>query len=300
MCSRRRHIVRPFVLLLLLSAVTACRELPRYFGEQPLARVGERELRERDLRHLFSTELSPADSAAYARVYIDRWVRRQLKLQEAEQLFSSDEADIDRMVEEYRQSLLIRKLEQFYVDRLVDTTYTEAEIAAYYNAHTSDFKLDRTIVRGCVVRVPKEYRGQRRLRELLASGRPQQRQDLHDISLKHDFVLSDHTNAWIDFSEFLSLLPTVRSQNYDALLTRSGVQEMKDNASTYYFRIDEVRRAGAAVPLERLRPTIRRVLFNQRQQQVIRNHEESLYRHAEESGEIDLFDEERAKKEEDE
>lgn len=289
MHSRRRHIARSVALLLLLFCGTACRELPRYFGEKPLARVGERELRPRDLRHALSPDLSPADSAAYARVYVDRWVRRQLKLQEAEQLFSSDEADIDRMVEEYRQSLLIRKLEQFYVDRLVDTTYTEKEIAAYYNAHTADFKLDRTIVRGRVVRVPKEYRGQRRLRELLASDKAAQRQNLRDICLKHDFALNDHSDAWIDFSEFLSLLPTVRAQNYDALLTRSGVQEMSDNASTYYFRIDEVRRAGAAVPLERLRPTIRRVLFNQRQQQVIRDHEESLYRHAEEGGEIRLF-----------
>lgn len=45
------------------------------------------------------------------------------------------------MVEEYRQALLIRKLDQHYVDRSIDTTFTENEIAAYYNAHKADFRL---------------------------------------------------------------------------------------------------------------------------------------------------------------
>jgi len=47
------------------------------------------------------------------RKYIDRWVVKQLKLKEAEVLFSSSADDIDRMVEEYRQALLIRKLDQY-------------------------------------------------------------------------------------------------------------------------------------------------------------------------------------------
>ena len=293
MCSNRGHILRTLVLctaVLLLSA--SCRELPRYFGGiRTVARVGEAELSEQELHRALSQGLSAADSAAYAQVYVDRWIRKQLKLQEAAQLFSSDEADIDRMVEEYRQSLLIRKLEQFYVDRLVDTTYTEEDLAAYYNAHAADFKLDRTIVRGIVVRVPKEYRRRVQLRELLGSKRPTQQQDLHDLCLKNDLGLTDRTAEWIDYDDFLSLLPTVRSQNYETLLAKEGVQEMSDNGSYYLFRIDAVRKAGEAVPLEQLRPTIRRVLFNRRQQQVIREHEESLYEHAMEQGEIRRYEE---------
>ena len=291
MCSNRRHILRTLVLCAAVMLAASCRELPRYFGgSRTVARVGETELSETELHRVLSQGLSAADSAAYAQVYVDRWIRKQLKLQEAEQLFSSDEADIDRMVEEYRQSLLIRKLEQFYVDRLVDTTYTEKDIADYYNAHAADFKLDRTIVRGVVVQFPKEYRRRTHLRELLGSKRESQQQDLRDICLKNDFGLTDRTAEWIDYDDFLSLLPTVRSQNYDALLAKQGVQEMSDNRSYYLFRIDEVRQPGEAVPLEQLRPTIRRVLFNRRQQQVIREHEESLYEHALEQGEIRRYE----------
>ncbi len=280
-----RYIVCTLALLL-----AACQELPRYFaGEEVLARVGEKELVAEELRRSIPSGLSESDSSAYAHVFVDRWVRRQLKIREAEQLFSSSVADIDRQVEEYRQSLLIRKLDQFYVDRLVDTTFTAEELEAYYNSHKSDFKLDHPIVKGCVVRVPKGYRQRARLKELMASKQEARQQDFRDICLKQEFRFEEYTEGWVDWSEFLNQLPTMRSESYDALLSKTGIQEMSDRENYYYFRIDEVRRAGDVVPLERLQQTIRRILFNGRQQQVIRDHEEQLYNASIEEGAVRLY-----------
>lgn len=84
----------------------------------------------------------------------------------------------------------------------------------------------------------------------------------------------------------MSYLPTRRSQSYDQLLASNAVQEMRDSYSHYYFRIDAVRREGETIPLERLRGTIRRILFNQRQTDVIRRHEEELYTRAVEEGDV--------------
>lgn len=280
-----RYIVCTLALLL-----AACQELPRYFGgEEVLAKVGEKELVAEELRRSIPSGLSEADSSAYAHVFVDRWVRRQLKIREAEQLFSSSVADIDRQVEEYRQSLLIRKLDQFYVDRLVDTTFTAEELEAYYNSHKSDFKLDHPIVKGCVVRVPKGYRQRARLKELMASTQEARQQDFRDICLKQEFRFEEYTEGWVDWSDFLNQLPTMRSESYDALLSKAGIQEMSDRENYYYFRIDEVRRAGDVVPLERLQQTIRRILFNGRQQQVIRDHEEQLYNASMEEGAVRLY-----------
>lgn len=281
------------VWTVLLWLLTGCQELPRYFvGEEPVARVGERELTLAELQGSMPEGLSQEDSAAYARTFADRWVRKQLKLQEAEQLFSASAADIDELVEEYREALLIRRLDRYCIDRQVDTTFTEAEIAAYYEAHQADFKLDRTLVKGRIVRLPKSYRQPRRLKELMASTKESAQQDFHDLCLKNEFELSDHREGWIDYADFLTTLPTLRSKSYDELLTKSGIQEMTDATSLYWFQIDAVRRAGETTPLDRLRPTIRRILFNQRQQQVIRDHEEQLYEGAKLEGRFHILGDE--------
>lgn len=270
--------------------LAGCRELPRYFTpDESLARVGGRELRLRDVGQAIPQGLQGEDSAAFVRVYVDRWVRKQLKLREAEVLFSSSEADIDRMVEEYRQALLIRKLDQQYVDRSIDTVFTDEEIAAYYNAHKGDFRLERPLVRGLIVRFGEGYRQAAKLRTLMASDKAADRRDFRDICAKNDFTVSDFREGWVDFSEFLSYLPALQSQSYDPVLASSAVQQMRDSESHYYFRIDAVLREGEPIPLERLRPTIRRILFNQRQGEIIRRHEEELYGRAVESGEVKLF-----------
>ena len=271
--------------------LAGCRELPRYFAsDTTIARAGGKELRMKDVRSVVPQGLSGDDSAAFMQVYVDRWVVRQLKLEEAETLFSSSADDIDRMVEEYRQALLIKKLDQHYVDRSIDTLFTEAEIADYYHAHKADFKLDRTIVKGRIVQFGTGYRQAAKLKTLMAAKSGAQQQDFSDICEKNDFTVSDFRDQWVDFSEFLSYLPTLRTRNYDSVLASTAVQEMRDNYSRYYFQIDAVMREGEPIPLERLRENIRRILFNRRKGEIIRQHEEELCTRARENGEVKIFE----------
>ena len=90
---RAKIAVAAGVLLL-----AGCRELPRYFaGDTTIALAGGKDLRLGDVRSVVPQGLSGDDSAAFMKVYIDRWVLKQLKLQEAETLFSSSAGDIDKM-----------------------------------------------------------------------------------------------------------------------------------------------------------------------------------------------------------
>ena len=93
--------------------LAGCREMPGYFAsDTTLARAGGMQLQLRDVESVVPKGVTGEDSAAFMKVYVDRWVRKQLKLKEAETLFSASGDDIDKMVEEYRQALLIRKLNQ--------------------------------------------------------------------------------------------------------------------------------------------------------------------------------------------
>ena len=172
--------------------LAGCREMPGYFAsDTTLARAGGKQLQLRDVESVVPKGVTGEDSAAFMKVYVDRWVRKQLKLKEAETLFSASGDDIDKMVEEYRQALLIRKLNQLYVDRSIDTTFTDDEITAYYNAHKADFRLDRTLVKGRIVQFGEGYRQARKLKELLGAKSAAQQQDFRDICEKNDFTVTD-------------------------------------------------------------------------------------------------------------
>lgn len=277
------------VVVLVAALGMSCQELPRYFtADELVARAGKSELRLRDVQGVVPRGVTGEDSAAFMKVYVERWVRKQLKLQEAEVLFSASAEDLEKMVEEYRQALLIRKLDQYYIDQSIDTTFTAEEIRAYYEAHRGDFRLDRTLVKGRIVSLPVQYRQAQRLKTLMGSPTEARQQDFRDLCEKNNFQVSDYRSQWIDFAEFLNALPTRRSQNNNALLASTAVQEMHDGRSRYYFQIEAVCREGDVTPIERLEGTIRRILFNQRQQELVRQHEQELYERAVEQEQLKL------------
>ena len=102
-------------------------------------------------------------------------------------------------------------------------------------------------------------------------------------------MLADFTGTWVEFGEFLSYLPTLRSQNYDQLLKPGEIQQMRDSRSHYYFEITDVLRAGEPSPQERVRETIRRILFNQRQTEIVRRCDEQMLERARENGEGKIY-----------
>lgn len=275
---------------LLFLAIAGCREMPimTIGSGRTLAKVGGAALDEQELGRALPAGLAGDDSVAFAELYVRKWVGKQLKLLEAEELFSESADDIEAKVEAYRQSLLIRKLDQFYVDERIDTTFTEGDIAAYYNAHKAEFKLDRPLVRGRIVRFPVNHRQSLKLRELVKARSADKLQDLSDICAKNGFELKEFAE-WTAWSDFTANLPLRQGLPSEQLIRSGEVQQLRDNESQYYFFVTEVVASGQTAPLETRRATIRRILFNQRQAEVIRSHEEELVDAALTEGEAKIY-----------
>ena len=294
LCQLDMRLKIKIAIVGLLIGLASCRELPNYFendnlGNNVVARVGRSKLYQRELSSVVPEGVVGTDSVALVDVYIGRWVTKQLKLKEAEQVFTESEDDIEEMVENYRQGLLIRKIEKYFVDNNIDTAFTNNEILAYYNKHKSDFKIGRTVVKGRIVKFENRYRQAKTLYKLMSSKNQVQQQEFRDTCLKNELLVSDFSESWIDFSEFLRLLPTLRSESYNSALASREVQKMEDREYSYYFQVEAVLKAGDAKPLEFVYNDIRRILFNKRQNEIIKNQEKVIYDKAIEEGQIELY-----------
>lgn len=268
---------RYLIILAMAMAVVAaagCRRLNPFAEEQLVAQVGDERLYFSDVAPIFTTPLKPEDSLAMLRLYVDAWVMRQLKIQQADKLFRDSEPEVDRMVEEYRTALLTHKLDQYHVDAAIDTALIDSELDEYYAAHRTDFALDRTLVKGVIVRLPANHPRRAQVRGLMA-GNGERYQDFLELSLKNNFDVHDAAE-WVDFVDFLRMLPTNNRHDYENMLAKNGVQEMRDGDDLYLVLIRSYIRRGEPAPFERVREDIRRVMLNQRRQEIIRNYEDSL------------------------
>ncbi|MFI3332129.1 MAG: hypothetical protein SNI51_04065 [Rikenellaceae bacterium] len=270
-----------YIIPLLLLSFASCREFHvHFFGDHVMAEVDGKTLMHSDVVPIIPKEYRGEDSVIFAKTYIDKWVRKQVKLREAERIFLSSEADIEAMVEEYRQLLLIKKLDEHCVNSSIDTTYTDHEISQYYQQNSNNFHLGRNIIKGEVLRIPLGDNQARKIKELFGSTDQAKREDMISICEKNGFDFVDLTQSWVEASEILDLLPLVRGEQSDKILSQRGAQHMKDDNYEYYYQIVDSRKVGDVSPLEWVRSTIRTILATERQQNLIRDNEESLYNSA--------------------
>ncbi len=272
-----RRIFRTVVLCAVVLAA-ACKELPGLFeGDRVLARAGKETLRQMDVEKDFPVGITGVDSVAWVESYVDRCVRDRLKLQEATRLFGEDAAD-EELVQKYRNSLITRKLEQHFINSTAgDSLYTEGELRDYYEQHRSEFVLDRTIVKGRVVAFPSNFRQRARLKELLASQENDSRAELEAMVSKNGFTFH-RPGDWVEYPQFLVLLPTRRNESYDDLLSRRHVQEMTDGGTTWCFVIEEARTPGMSSPYEMVSDVVRWAVTTQRRAEIVKACEDSIYR----------------------
>ncbi len=267
-------------ILCLVFTVAGCRRFPNPFdGETVLARAGKETLRKMDLEQVLPANLTGADSVKWVENYVDRWVRDNLKLQEAAMIFGDNAAD-EELVRAYRNSLITSRLEQYFIEQtVVDSLYTERDLHDFYDEHRGEFVLDRNIVKGRVVAFPSNFRQKTRLKELFASWDEDAREETLAMAQKNAFSLRE-VNDWMEYSGFLALLPTRRNETYDGNLTIAGVQEMTDGDTTYWFVIDEKRTAGETTPYELVSDIVRQSVATRRRAEIIKASVDSIYQAA--------------------
>lgn len=286
-----RQLLKISVFVMLLGAVS-CRELPDYLmGDDVIARVGGELLTVQDISAVVPSNLKGDDSLSFVKQYTDKWLVRQLKVNEADELFSGTEKDIEKLVEDYRQTLLTSKVDQYYIDHQMSDDVSQEDITEYYNTHKSQFLLDRTLVKGRILRFDATYRQSTKLKTQMQKAATSQNDDkaFSDLCAKNNFLLIDNRSEWVNFADFLSNLPIPQSQNNEPLLDKMGVQELKIGSDRYYFDFTSVCRKGNVAPLEIVSDNIRRILITQRRSQIIKSHEEQILKSALEDGDAKVY-----------
>ena len=196
------------------------------------------------------------------------------------------------MVEEYRTSLLVSRLEQNYLSTRLDTLVSDSVVKAYYDEHREEFVMDRTIVKGRIVRLPDSYRQSVKLFNLMGKKGAEEQQDFLDLCEKNNLELYTF-DSWVDFDEFLSYLPVRRGKSNEALLSKSKIHEMADADSKYFIEVSAVLKKGERAPYERVAETVRRMLYGRRRSELPQNFSDSLYSAAASEGVIEIVNQEK-------
>ncbi|MFM2224553.1 MAG: hypothetical protein RJA07_755 [Bacteroidota bacterium] len=252
-------------------------------GEKPIARVLDKYLYPADLAGLIKTGTSTKDSLAVVKNYVSDWIRQQILVAKAEENVEVDKKELDKKIEDYKQSILIYQYEIELVKQKLDTVVTEKQMDDFYSIHKEDFILRNDVVRLTYIKIPNQQSNLINIRRLFIDPSTNALQ-MQDICKKENLTSSFDESNWISTDFFPTNMQT-------AFMKTKGFVEQHDSVYTYLSQVKEYLQKGNASPRSYVKDQIFKIIVNQRKVEMIKNIREDLYKEALQKGDFEIIDE---------
>lgn len=254
-----------------------------------VARVGDSYLYQSEINKLIRNDMSESDSTLIADRYIDRWARKKIMLQKAELNLSAEEANFNRLIDEYREGLITSAYRQKLVSQYLDTVITVKEIKEFYEVNKANFILNNDLVMLKYAIFPANISEKRSLVKMIKSDDLEVFSKLEPLCFQfsNEFSISD--SLWIPLHSVKMKLHHLKNVNKSQLLKKGNFIEKQDSLNLYLTRILDVRKKKEIAPLSFVDERIHNIILNKRKLELMSSMENQLVEDAIKNREFETF-----------
>ena len=266
-----------FLLLVILIGMISCETSRKNENTIALAEVGNTVLLKSQLEKAFPANITDeTDSIEFVNDYINKWIKQQLLVKEAEKNLSNEELDVSQELEEYRQELLIHKFKNKKFEALNDQQVSDSEIEKYYKKHSNLFILDYPIVQVNYIIFPEEVDLPKNFKKQLASNKEADKVKCEDFIFKYAKKYDDFENKWIYFQRFKDV-GSLDIADDKKFLKKNDLIEFNKDSELHLIYIRDYMSEGEQAPVDFVKSRIGSLIINEKKLDFLRQFKDSLY-----------------------
>lgn len=254
-------------------------------GTDVLVSVEGHSLLRSEVESVIPRTLSSADSLLVAESYVKKWVKDVLVYDVAEENLGEEMADVERLVEAYRHSLIRYRYQEQLVRERLSAEIRESDVLNYYETNQKKFELKTNLVKGLFLKVPIDAPGLTDLKRWYKSDDASAVEKIDKYSLQNAAIYDYFYDKWMDFEDVMENIP-MQLSNPSAYLKANKTLEVSDSSYCYLLNIRDYVPAGQIAPYDYVQPQIMDMLLAQRKQKFLRDFEEELYNDAIRDGKV--------------
>jgi hypothetical protein len=264
-------------IVIILFVLSGCSNSTRQPKRTPVAKAGLKVLYYDEIPEQTRKAATLSDSAALIQNYINKWAKRELMFQKAEENLSSELVNaIDEQIQETRQDLVVYEYQSMMIHQKMDTVITNEELEKYYTENENSFNLTSNIVKVLFIKLPVETPKIWKFKSLARSENQKDFQELESLCYQFAEKFDDFNEEWITMDR-LTLELKEDITNQEDFLKRTTFYETRDSASVYMIVINDYKLRGSLAPFEYVREDIKRIIWNNRRIDFIRELENGIY-----------------------
>jgi hypothetical protein len=266
-------VLRVIITIGLLGAIIACSNKSKG-KDAVIVTVGSHSLHQSELSQLIHEGTSTQDSVAIIDGYVQSWIREKLMVMEAEKKVSSD-LNINKLVDEYRSSLLVDNYEKKLVESQLDTVISENDLKSHYDQYKSQYILSQGIAKCIISKVSLKVQGTHALEKALDKN--DKTEALFLVKEKSVFHHID-TARWLTKEDIKAMVPQGFAEKID--IESKRVQTYKDKEYQYFVKILRSYDESEVPPFSYISDKVAKVILSERKNTLLKQVRESLYSNA--------------------
>ena len=241
-----------------------------------------------DLENIVYEGISYNDSVLRSKVYIDKWVRNQLLIRQAENNLTPEQLDFSKRLEEYRNSLVINKYETELINQNLDTEIAEDQIYDYYNRNSAEFRLNRDIVQIASVSLPNDSKKKWIFTKLFRDYDSLMIDSLTSLAEQHALSYDFNIQEWRNFEDVIDTFDLKVKDNKSFLNEKKFFVVNNDDIYTL-VKICDYKLVGDVSPCEMETDRIKYIILSNRKKELLENLYNDLYSKAVQEKAFDIF-----------
>lgn len=233
------------------------------------ASVYEKKLFRSDIVLDLQNDLPVKEKLELENSYIEHWVRKTLLTYNASKDIG-DFSKIDRLVEDYKNSLIVEAFKYQYVRENMDSVISDEELKGFYSENINNYILDYSVINLFYAKISdKSYN----LDKFYENWKKNKYQYISDYGVKNseDYYLDK--DRWYNLKEMKNKIPKFLLKNKD----KYEVQINKKNYE-YFLKVFDTKHKNENIPLDMVKDDIKKLILQKRKSDILDKYIEELYK----------------------
>lgn len=236
-----------------------------------IVQIDNKKLYASEIENIIHDETSAIDSTAIANAYVDRWIKDQLLIQDANKFLSSD-FEIEELVEDYRNELIKYRYEEEIIRKNMNQDLSQNDLVNYYDKYKGNYILSDPIYKIIFASIPANTS---KIDRFYNAWLNDDFDFIQTFSESNADTLYLGRNEWINKKRVSEIVPNALIKGQKL---RSGriIQKNIDNYE-YFFKVLEMKAAKDTIPLELIEEKIGRLVLHERKRETIENYKQEIF-----------------------
>lgn len=239
------------------------------------------------VQEIIPPNVGEADSIQIAESYIRKWATDVLLYENAKRNIP-DKAEIDRLLEDYRKSLIIHQYQQRLLQQRLPAAPSDAEVLAFYQEFVEQFKVQETMIKGRLLVIPAQAPRIANARSWMQSGSTKALEQIEKYSMQHALSFDYFGDRWVPLTDIMREIP-IQLVNPADHLASARYYETSDSVQHYMLGVDSIVQPGQTEPFALAKDKISNIMLNKMKTDFINGFQDELYNDAVNDGTITFF-----------